>query len=121
MGGCRTSPAIAHIDQTARPQSVRRLDDPWMHSLLVAVWKSMGQIPESVTCNSCNQTRRTLDHTRLSAGVLNTSLNPKGKPIVSDVMDALLMFCGPHGDELDFVLVEEMWLFRRDTVRSMGL
>ena len=49
---------------------------------------------------------------------LHLQANPS---IVGDALDALLMFCGPSGDELDFVVLEEAWLFEREIARSLGL
>ena len=35
-------PALAHLDGTARHQSVGRRDEPWVHSLLLAVGRKSG-------------------------------------------------------------------------------
>jgi len=100
-------PGIAHIDNTARPQGVRHDDDPWMHSLLVAVRSIMSE-------------QRSPDDPPAVGVLINTSLNPKGKPIASDAEDVMKMFCMPGGDELDYVLLEDSWLFSRSSVVSLG-
>lgn len=104
-------PGITHLDGTARPQTVDREDDPWMHSLLHAVRQEMAQ--------KFQDSGTEIPH---KVGVLiNTSLNPKGMPIASDPMDILQLFCAPEGRELDFVLLEETWLFERRTAMLAGL
>merc|ERR1712232_1046914 len=136
----RWFPAVAHIDSTARPQSVNRVDDPWLHSLLSSVrdatddmWKSCGPLgvdsvgicvdkswipcgPSGInTHGQCVDDSDTKEERPLrAAGVLiNTSLNPKGKPIATSLADIFAIFCSPTGDELDFVLLQEKWLFER--------
>ena len=104
-------PGITHLDGTARPQTVDREDDPWMHSLLHEVRQEMAQ--------KFQDSGTEIPH---KVGVLiNTSLNPKGMPIASDPMDILQLFCAPEGRELDFVLLEETWLFERRTAMLAGL
>merc|ERR1712048_893465 len=139
-------PAVAHIDSTARPQSVNRVDDPWLHSLLSSVrdatddmWKSCGPLgvdsvgicvdkswipcgPSGInTHGQCVDDSDTKEEKPLrAAGVLiNTSLNPKGKPIATSLADIFAIFCSPTGDELDFVLLQEKWLFERESVRRL--
>jgi len=57
-----------------------------------------------------------------AVGVLiNTSLNPKGKPMAADAEDVLKMFCMPGGEELDYILLEESWLFSRASMLNLGL
>merc|ERR1712014_60408 len=36
-------PALAHIDNTARPQGVQEADDPWLHSVLMSARRAMAQ------------------------------------------------------------------------------
>ena len=79
-------PVLAHIDGTARHQSVGKSDEPWVHSLLLAVGKRTGL-----------------------AALINTSFNSKGKPIVNSVSESLQML-SEHVD-LDYVLIDD-WLFR---------
>jgi len=38
-------PALAHLDGTARHQSVSSRDEPWIHALLMAVGKRIGLVP----------------------------------------------------------------------------
>ena len=86
---------------TARPNSVSQESDPWLHELLGYVRELSG-----------------IEH----GGVLiNTSLNLKGMPICSSMAEALLIFCAPGGEELDFVLLEERFIFERRLVQSRGL
>lgn len=83
-------PAIAHFDGTARPQTVTRDVDPWLHALLKAVKAETGW------------------------GVLvNTSFNTKGKPILNTLVEALTLL--RDGEDLDYVLVED-WLFSKSLV-----
>merc|ERR1712187_737834 len=80
-------PAIAHLDGTARHQSVGRKDEPWVHALLLAVGRRIG----------------------ISA-LINTSFNTKGKPIVNTVHECLSML--DELADLDFVVIED-WIFRK--------
>lgn len=65
--GARTRiPAAVHADGTARVQTVRPLDDPWLHGLLVRFAELTG-VPV----------------------LINTSLNVRGKPIVESPLEAL--------------------------------
>eukprot|EP00439_Symbiodinium_sp_Y106_P040207 s4001_g4.t3 len=84
-------PAIAHVDGTARHQSVSRADEPWVHALLLAVAKFTGL-----------------------AALINTSFNSKGKPIVNTVEASLNML--DELQDLDYVLIED-WLFRAPAVK----
>merc|ERR1712187_767070 len=79
-------PALAHVDGTARHQSVGPGDDMWLYKLLLAVGKLTGL-----------------------AALINTSFNTRGKPIVNTVRECLEML--DTLADLDFVLIED-WLFR---------
>lgn len=79
-------PALAHLDGTSRHQSVGSSDEPWIHSLLLAIGRRTGL-----------------------AAVINTSFNTRGKPIVNTVRSCLKML--DTLEDLDFVLIED-WLFR---------
>lgn len=61
--------AVTHVDGTARVQTVRREDNPFLHQLLRAVEELTG-VPV----------------------LLNTSLNLRGEPIVETPADALSLF-----------------------------
>merc|ERR1719265_669842 len=61
-------PALAHLDGTARHQSVSKDDEPWIHALLLAVGKRTGL-----------------------AALINTSLNTRGKPILNTVKECITM------------------------------
>lgn len=61
--------AVTHVDGTARLQTVRREDNPFLHDLLLAVGERTG-VPV----------------------LLNTSLNGPGEPIVETPQDALRLF-----------------------------
>ncbi len=90
-------PAIAHLDGTARIQTVAAASNPWLHELLTHVKSLTGH-----------------------AILLNTSFNTRGKPLINYIPDALQML-----DEglLDYVLLED-WLFspaRTDSVAPTHL
>lgn len=70
-------PSVTHVDGTARIQSVRSADDPFMHAVLENMEKLTGH-----------------------PVVLNTSLNVAGKPIVESPTDALNTFLGNDIDVL---------------------
>merc|ERR1712232_92263 len=80
-------PALAHLDGTARHQSVGKDDEEWIHALLLAVGRITGL-----------------------AALINTSFNTRGKPICNTVKESLKML-DEHPD-LDYVLIED-WLFER--------
>jgi len=79
-------PAIAHFDGTARHQSVGKVDEPWLHALLLAVGRRIGV-----------------------SMLINTSFNSRGEPIVNTVRATLAML--DELADLDYVLVND-WLFR---------
>merc|ERR1712139_454593 len=85
-------PALAHLDGTARHQSVGKSDEPWCHSLLLAVGKLTGL-----------------------AALINTSFNSRGMPITNTVRESLHML--ETLPELDYVLIED-WLFHQAPVRT---
>lgn len=85
-------PALAHVDGTARHQSVGAEDEPWIHALLLAIGKKTGL-----------------------AALINTSFNSKGKPIVNTVRESLKML--DDLPDLDFVLIED-WLFKKALFNS---
>lgn len=80
-------PALAHLDGTARHQSVGKRDEPWIHELLIAVGRRTGL-----------------------AALINTSFNTHGKPIVNTVRACLKML--EELPDLDYVLIED-WLFAK--------
>merc|ERR1712061_774959 len=86
METAKQFPALAHLDGTARHQSVGRDDEPWLHSLLLAVGRRTGL-----------------------AALINTSFNSRGKPIVNTIRESLKMLS--QLPDLDFVLIED-YLFR---------
>ena len=75
-------PALAHLDGTARHQSVGIHDEPWVHALLLAVGKRTGL-----------------------AALINTSFNRRGKPIVNTVKESLTML--HEEDDLNYVLIDD--------------
>merc|ERR1712039_605090 len=79
-------PALAHVDGTARHQSVGEHDEPWIHALLLATGRRTGL-----------------------AALINTSFNRRGQPIVNTVKEALAMLS--QEADLDYVLIED-FLFR---------
>ena len=83
-------PATTHADRTARPQTVGRGDEPWLHALLTAVKAESGW-----------------------GLLINTSFNTKGKPILNTLEEALALL--RDCEDLDYVLVED-WLFSKSLV-----
>ena len=81
-------PAIAHVDGTARPQTVSKAREPWLHDLLTEIAVSTG-----------------------APILINTSFNAHGKPIVNTLKASLeILF---ESNEMDFLVVED-WLFVRN-------
>lgn len=80
-------PALAHLDGTARHQSVSHEDEPWIHALLLAVGRKTGL-----------------------AALINTSFNTKGRPITNSVVESLEML--DNLPDLEYVLIED-WLFKK--------
>ncbi|MDO0924213.1 carbamoyltransferase C-terminal domain-containing protein [Streptomyces sp. TG1A-8] len=84
----KTCPAVVHVDNTARPQIVRRGDDPFLHGLLLAWHERSGQ-----------------------AALVNTSFNKHEEPIVESHRDAL----DPLRDEvIDLLLIDDVYLVWKD-------
>ena len=81
-------PAVVHVDQTSRPQSVSKESNPLYHSLLTN-FKEKSGVPL----------------------LLNTSLNGKGEPIVCTPRDAIRYFFTSGLDALaigDFLLLKQV-------------
>ncbi|MBB5057414.1 carbamoyltransferase [Granulicella aggregans] len=89
----RTIPAVVHVDNTARVQTVSRLDSPVVWDLLTR-FESLTGIPLLV----------------------NTSFNIAGEPIVEDPEDAIWSFLGLH---LDFLVIEGAIVTRSGTETSI--
>lgn len=70
-------PSVTHIDRTARVQSVSEREEPFIHSMLLALEQLIG-IPV----------------------VLNTSFNVAGEPIVESPDDAIQTFLKTEIDVL---------------------
>lgn len=64
-------PAVVHVDQTVRPQTVKQADNP-LYYRLIQEFESITRVPM----------------------VLNTSFNVKGEPVVNSVEDAVRCFYG---------------------------
>ncbi|MFI0980196.1 carbamoyltransferase [Streptomyces sp. NPDC021093] len=80
----KTCPAVVHVDNTARPQIVRKQDDSFLHSLLLSWYARSGQ-----------------------AALVNTSFNKHEEPIVGSHRDAL----DPLRDEIvDLLLIDDVYL-----------
>eukprot|EP00438_Fugacium_kawagutii_P021036 Skav205794 [mRNA] locus=scaffold340:457962:459722:- [translate_table: standard] len=75
-------PGLSHLDGTARHQSVRKADEPWVHALLLAVGRRTGL-----------------------AAQINTSFNSRGKPMTNTVKESLDMLDTLEG--LDFIVIED--------------
>lgn len=87
LDAMRAFPAIAHLDGSARVQTVGEHQDPWLHELLEAIAALTG------------------------FGVLaNTSFNVKGRPIINRLAHAFEVL--DETPELSFLLVEDH-LFER--------
>jgi carbamoyltransferase len=77
-------PAVVHVNQTGRLQTVRREWNPKYHALVEEFYHLTG-VPL----------------------VLNTSFNVMGKPIIHTVEDALAVL---HTTGLDAVALEDLWV-----------
>ena len=86
-------PAISHIDGTARLQTLSAQDDRWLHELLCLLEKA-GKYPV----------------------LMNTSFNSRGAPIVNTLASSLHMLDTLDG--LDYLVVEEEWLFQKGTAAT---
>lgn len=80
-------PAVVHIDNTSRPQILKKEDNELLYSLLKEIYDSYG-IPL----------------------IINTSLNIKGQPIVNNPRDALILF--ENQKEID-TLIMGNWVIKR--------
>jgi carbamoyltransferase len=80
-------PAVVHVDNTARPQVVRRQDDPFLHGLLNAWHGRSGQ-----------------------AALVNTSFNKHEEPIVGSHRDALDPL---QDDVIDLLLIDDIYLVHK--------
>jgi carbamoyltransferase len=79
-------PAVCHVDGTCRVQTVTRDSDSYFHSIIDAFYQATG-VP----------------------GILNTSFNDAGRPIVETPEDALFAF---HSMQLDALVMED-WLVEK--------
>ena len=84
----RTSPAVVHIDKTARPQIVDENEDPFMFDLLNAWHNSNG-------CPS----------------LINTSFNNHGEPIVEQLEDGLQNLIDGR---VDVLIVQDRWVIEHE-------
>lgn len=88
-------PAITHIDNTARVQTVTREQNKWLYELLTDMEKKTG------------------------IGVLlNTSFNVNGKPILSTVGDAFEIF---STTELDCLVLEDFYIRKEDYLTDIKI
>eukprot|EP00946_MAST-07B_sp_MAST-7B-sp1_P001865 g1865.t1 len=87
-------PGIAHVDGTARPQTVSHDRNPWLHRLLSRIGASIG-----------------------APILINTSFNTHGKPILNSAREALALLRA--SSDLDFVVIEDhLFTCSRDGVDS---
>jgi carbamoyltransferase len=84
----QTCPAVVHIDGTARPQIVRRHDDPYLHELLMSWYERTGQ-----------------------AALVNTSFNKHEEPIVGSPRDALDAL---RDGIIDLLVVDDRYVVWKD-------
>ena len=82
----KSFPGIAHVDGTARPQTVSRARNPWLHRLLARVGASTG-----------------------TPILINTSFNTHGKPILNSAREALRLL--QASSDLDFVVIEDFLFY----------
>ena len=88
-------PAVAHVDGTARVQTVSDTDEPWTFDLLRAVKGLIGR------------------------GILaNTSLNVRGQPIINDVCTALQML--ESEEHLDGLVVDGFYVAKGSCIGKGG-
>jgi carbamoyltransferase len=80
----QSCPAVVHVDGTARPQIVRRTDDPFLHELLLSWHGRTGQ-----------------------PALVNTSFNKHEEPIVCSIEDAL---DAVRDEIVDLLLVDDRYL-----------
>ena len=81
-------PAISHYDGSARPQTVSKYNEPWLHRVLMNAWRKGG-----LPC------------------LINTSFNVRGEPMINSGSVALLLLCTEK--DLDYVLLDD-WLFGKE-------
>ena len=81
------SPAVVHVDGTARPQIVGRDDNPFYYDIISSWYKETGGL--------C---------------LINTSFNQHEEPIVCTVEDAIESLLG---DNVDCVVVNGKYIIRK--------
>jgi carbamoyltransferase len=82
------SPAVVHIDKTARPQLISKRDQPFLHNILDEYEKISGQ-----------------------EVLINTSFNVHEEPIVNNLEDALRGF---FESGLDWLIINERYVIELD-------
>lgn len=82
-------PAVAHVDNTARLQTVRRQDNPLYHSLIEA-FRQRTKVPM----------------------ILNTSFNRKAQPIVETPLEAIQTFLATEGG-IDVLYLNNYVVYKR--------
>lgn len=88
-------PAVTHVDNSARVQTVSKKTNPEFHSLISEFKKLTG------------------------CGVLiNTSFNVRGEPIVNSPIDAFKCFMGTN---LDILVIENCVLFKEEQDRNLAV
>ena len=81
-------PAITHVDNSARIQSVSKEQNPLYHDILDAFYKKTG-----------------------CPVIINTSFNVRGEPIVMSPQDAFMTFLGTH---MDYLVLGNYLLSKKD-------
>lgn len=81
-------PGIAHVDGTARPQTVSKLRNEWLHRMLELVGQATG-----------------------APILINTSFNTHGKPILNSAEEALRLLV--ESQDLDFVVIENLLFLKK--------
>lgn len=78
-------PSVTHVDNSARPQTLHREDNPRLYDLIREFEKLSGH-----------------------PVLLNTSLNGKGEPIVEDIKDVMKLY---ENSKVDIMVInEKMWV-----------
>jgi predicted NodU family carbamoyl transferase len=114
-------PAVWHYDGTARPQTVRQRDDPWLHDLLQRVAelansaeKNQGAQHDAVREEDGPSSQPFRRH--VPPLLMNSSFNQHGRPMLNHAKAALEMLYAE--EELGAVVVEE-YLFTKTSVRDV--
>jgi len=105
---CRRLPAVCHVDQTTRLQSVDRAREPWIAAVLEAFARVMTTPPPGDDDGAPQQQRK-------PPVVCNTSFNRRGEPILNTAAEAIALLCDEP--DLDAVVVESFLFYKARACR----